>query len=353
MNKDSKESKDTAYDVYYLCNCNKKKGEKEGVEKSGVFSTVFRRGIFPYRRLYNVTVCTEMKFSKEYNRHVITLNYDLERLLNVAYINPSYAKYRIKELNQLKKMFIRQDIEEKTYIIYFMSANILLIKARIVGNYLEKIRSKSVLSRYTHNAINYIKPLAQLDDEIIRENEISIRLHERLMYQSKNLYSSYENNLDIADFDERIQEYFKNNLWIYNYLYLVMRLGILANSLKDKDLCKKICNGIETLWENFIYLPQYTDETIYLIKDCCKQATKMYFNKDLFACSDYPDKYFEQFKSDKGIEDYFFRFAHSDNYQPVNQRNHGDNKLDAYTDLYIFNRILHNELDEHKKFPDM
>lgn len=339
--------KDKDYDVYYLCNCNQKKDDKNSMEQSGVFGPVFRRGIFPYRRLYNVTVCTDMKFIKKKNRHIFELNYDLERLLNVAYINPSYAKYRIKELNQLKKMFVQQDIEEMTYIKYFMSANILFIKAYIVGAYLERYIGERRLAAYSGFAFREVVSIAKTADELIAKT-----LHTRIMTQSEKIYEQFKDDLKIDDFEEGVREYFNNSFWVYVYLYLVMRIGMLANANPDKKLSVRICEGIENLWELFKTSPRFTDDTLYLLKDCCKQATRMYRDKDLFGCDVYPDKYFEQFSSDKGIEDYFCRFAHSDNYQPVNQRTDSGedkNKLDAYTDLYLFRYILHNRLNSNGK----
>lgn len=337
---------DDVYDVFYLCNCN-----QDDIKKTGVFGPVFRRGCFPYRRLYNVTVCTEMKFSSKKDRHIFRLNYDLERLLYVAYINPSYAKYRVKELNQVKRMFVRQDMEEMTYIMYFMSANILLIKAFIVGDYLEHNISKRGLARYTGNAFQKVEAIAERDGELISET-----LHKLIKMQSQRIYEQYRYDLGIKSgkdgFGEGIKEYLDNNFWIYIYLYLVMRMGKRANGSQDKKLCKKICDGIENLWVHFKASLQFTDEALYLLKDCCKQATRMYLEKDLFGCNDYPDKYFEQFSSDKGIEDYFYRFAHSDNYQPVNHRNSSEYKLDAYTDLYIFKQILHKELGSYSTTAD-
>lgn len=335
--------KDKGYDVFYQCNCKIEKDHED--EPSGVFGPVFRRGIFPYRRLYNVTVCTDVKFIKKRNRHIFELNYDLERLLNVAYINPSYAKYRIKELNQLKKMFVRQDIEEMTYLKYFMSANILLIKAYIVGEYLEqhKYIGKRRLAAYTESDFWEAVSMGRRADRYI-----AWTLHKRIMARSKEIYIKFKNDLEINGIGERVKEYFNSNFWIYVYLYLIMRIGMRANAYTDKNLSDRICEGITNLWKHFENSPQFTDDTLYLLKDCCKQATRMYRDSDLFACDVYPDKYFEQFNSDKGIEDCFCRFAHSDNYEPVNQRNDSGedkNKLDAYTDLYLFREILHKKLN--------
>lgn len=321
-------------DVYYLCNCNKKKDQKNSMELSGTFGTVFRRESFPYRRLYNVTVCTEVRFIKMKNKHVFELDYDLERLLYVAYINPSYAKYRIKELNQLKKMFIRQDRQEMTYIKYFMSANILLIKSCIVGKYLEKRPNGIEFEDYVNSVINAAK------NHIITKEQ----LHNCINNQALTIYEKIRSGLKIdnpSEFTVEIQTYLDKNFAIYIYLFLIMKIGMEVNG--DEILHKNICNYIEELWKNFEKEPQFTTDTLFLLKDCCRQAVRLYKNDDLLNYNYYPDKYFEQFNSDEGIENYYFRFAHSDNYQPINQRDgsyRDKNELDAYTDLYLFRQML-------------
>lgn len=320
-------------DVYYLCNCNEKKDTKNSMEESGVFGTIFRRGSFPYRRLYNVTVCTEVRFCQNKNRDIFELDYNLERLLYVAYINPSYAKYRIKELNQLKKMFVRQDIEEMTYIKYFMSANILLIKAYILGKYFEQNKPGIRMSSYVDPVLNGAGAGIEKCEE----------LHEKIYTQSEKIYSKVRSCLGIGKIYNGIKEYLDKNFVIYIYLYLVIRTGMFANAKRNETLRKNIHSLIERLWENFKDKPQFTSDTLLLLKDCCKQATRMYEDKELFAYDYYPKEYFEQFYSEKGLENCFFRFAHSDNYEPVKQRENIDeerNRLDAYTDLYLFKGIL-------------
>lgn len=345
------------YDVYYLCNCN----TKDFVE-SATFSTIFRRGIFPYRRLYNVTVCTELRFAIINGKHVFDLNYDLERLLNIAYINPAYAKYRVKELNQLKKMFVEQDVSEMTYIRYFMSANILLIKAYIVGKYLEQKHSRRLgyyLQKLFDSSLNASTALEDLHKNIEKQAKLIFsKLHKDVEKDPKNKTG---NNIPLNDYQNNkdVQSYIEKSFVIYIYLYLTIRLGMKANIEADKTLGDDICEKIEHLWEKFKKEKTeskdseenkkitFTDDTLYLLKDCCKQATRMYREDDLLSFNYYPQKYFEQFSSDKGIEDYFYRFSHANNYQPINQRNESDgtkNELDAYTDLYLFKYILHNIL---------
>lgn len=314
-------------DVYYLCNCNKKKDEKGSMEKSGVFGTVFKRGSFPYRRLYNVTVCKDLLFKIKGNgKHVFELNYDLERLLYVAYINPSYAKYRIHELNQLKKMFVRQDTQEMTYIEYFMTANILLIKAKVVEKYLGHPNVKIPLNRCAKNIIKRAE----------RNGLSSKILHEQLMLVSQNMYSRISGTLKEVKLSRGVEQYLDENFYIYIYLCLVMRVGMYANKFDVQR--QEICDVLEDLWKNFEDNTRYAGDVLLLIKDCCKQAARLY--SDITDYNYYPDKYFEQFKSDKGIESSFYRFAHSDNYLPLMQRNVDMNKLDAYTDLYFFKSLL-------------
>lgn len=365
-----KETEENDYDVYYLCNCNQR-NDKQSIESTGVFGPIFRRGIFPYRRLYNVTVCTDIEFIIRKNRHIFVLNYDLERLLNVAYINPSYAKYRIKELNQLKKMFIRQDIQELTFIKYFISANILFIKAYIVDKYLEGKLGKRLLGSYLRPVFTAATEENPVPDEAKREEDekkeederkkeederkkkieekednILTNLHECMKVQSEKIYESIKDDLKTDEFNHpRIRSSLKNHFLIYIYIDLAMLTGKFANTHANKEVCQTICGRLEKLWKKFKDSTQFTADTLYLLQDCCIQAARMYRDEELYACKDYPDKYLEQFKSDRGIEDYYYRFAHSDNYQPVNQRAASDtDKIDAYTDLYVFKTILHEKL---------
>ena len=179
---------------------------------SGVFGTVFRRGSFPYRRLYNVTVCTGLWFKKydKDKKQIFELDYNLERLLNVAYINPSYAKYRIKELNQLKKMFVGQDMQQMIYIKYFMTANVLFIKSYIVGKYLERKPKEIKFRLGTH--VNRVLDMAEAENE---------DLHKRIMVHSQYIYSKIKPSLGITADSfpiKKVQNYLDKNFVIYIYL---------------------------------------------------------------------------------------------------------------------------------------
>ncbi len=308
-------------DVYYLCNCNCSEEEKRA--DTGVFETVFNRGSFPYRRLYNVTVCKELFFDilEEKNIYVFTLNYDLGRLLNVAYINPSYAKYRIQELNQLKKMFVRQDMKEMIYLKYFMTANIILIKTQIVKQYLENVVKLSVkenvadISMYAGNVSGLHQFLKEKADFVYKE--------------------SIRNEIIEMNIGDDIIGYFDNHFPLYIYFSMIIKGCMVANRAEIKD--EKICDAVLELWKCFDNNLRYDEDALFLIKDCCEQAVRMYDAVEDYVY--YPNKYFEQFKLDGDAEACFARFGHSDNYVPVRQVKVAG-KLDAYTDLYCFKIML-------------
>ncbi len=127
-----KKNKDDG-DVEYCCGCHAK--------RNTLFEPLFQDNQFPGRRLYNVTVCREIvvKIDDKCKNYEFSMEYGLAELLHIAYLNSGYAKYRIEELQQLKKLFPRQMELEKVFVGYFMTSNIILIKAVIVGKYIEML----------------------------------------------------------------------------------------------------------------------------------------------------------------------------------------------------------------------
>lgn len=77
------------------------------------------------------------------------INYDYYKLLNITRINPTYAKYRISELNLLKRLLKNQIFSDFSkmnfdyiYLDYFMTANPLTIKIKILQKYLAVMLKK-------------------------------------------------------------------------------------------------------------------------------------------------------------------------------------------------------------------
>ena len=96
----------------------------------------FRYENFKNRKLYLVTTANFMTSEiininfKNKNALCFSINYDYYKLLNIARINPTYAKYRLKELNKLKMLIKYQDFKKQSnkdlefdyiYFDYFMS----------------------------------------------------------------------------------------------------------------------------------------------------------------------------------------------------------------------------------------
>lgn len=114
-----------------------------------------RPDVFAKRKLFLVTVTDRVDILLEEKRDgtnkdgtlTAKLNYDLYKLLLLSNINNTYAKYRAKELYELKKLISYQDYSFQTRgklpfnhikLEYFMSANPLLIKLKIIEKFLGK-----------------------------------------------------------------------------------------------------------------------------------------------------------------------------------------------------------------------
>lgn len=140
----------------YVCNCCEKDADQ------GIFSRTFDgESAFPYRRLYNIQVCdwvevcsltknvvtsdiVELSDAKDILLHV---HYDPYRLLNIAFISPGYARYRVDELNKLKPLLMQQREISRMWLDYFVTANPILIKTVLLEEYLEFCRACEDVSK--------------------------------------------------------------------------------------------------------------------------------------------------------------------------------------------------------------
>lgn len=317
--------------VYYLCNCNEE-------QHKGVFEPAFCRNAFPYRRLYNVTVCRELQICYDgKGNYIYELQYDLERLLYVAYINTSYAKYRVKELNQVKKLMVRQGEQNRGYLKYFVTANIILIKAQIVKEYLRKQAA----------AKKTIDQLREEAEKIVLERSIpweakQNELHKKINSKAKEIYNEHfvseeavRKGFHISR-KKKIKDYVDKFLPLYIYLCLVLYIGEYANEASRKD--ENLCTLLAELGKNFKGQTEYTADALALIEDCCEQATRMFVDIEKYTY--YPDKYFRQFVTEEGFIGCCKRFADSDLYIPVKDKKGQKGSFDAYTDLYYFTLML-------------
>lgn len=113
-----------------------------------------RPDIFVKRKLFLVTVSDRVRITVETPKNrkddkvlTATIYYDFYRLLLLSNINNTYAKYRAKELYELKKLISNQDYSFQTNkklsfrhikLKYFMSANPLFIKLKILEKFMKR-----------------------------------------------------------------------------------------------------------------------------------------------------------------------------------------------------------------------
>ena len=137
-------------ETVYRCQCNKS----------------FPRPVsFPKRKLYLVSVADKVSIKldtseeRDDNRSLIAeISYDYYKLLLLTSINPTYAKHRDKELYELKKLIGSQyyhfQIDKLPFqnikLNYFMSANPLLIKIKIIE---KAIEHDSLVDKSSTNSI--------------------------------------------------------------------------------------------------------------------------------------------------------------------------------------------------------
>lgn len=123
----------------YCCRCQTK---EDGL---------FRPDIFIKRKLYLVSVAdrVEVSLAEDENQTALIakINYDPYKLLMLAKTNPTYAKYREKELKELKRLLADQDFSLMTqnalpfsriYLDCFMTPNPVLIKVKILETFLRR-----------------------------------------------------------------------------------------------------------------------------------------------------------------------------------------------------------------------
>ena len=337
----------TGCDVFYQCGCGKREGN--------LFTPMFHYKQFPYRRIYNVTVCNEVGIlPKENQKYTIQFEYELDRLLHIACINPEYAKYRIKELSKMKKLFLRQRDIGQVFVDYFVTANIILIKAAIVGKYLEKRKCqfpelKKALDDIGEGVLdeNAIKVLATA---IVRQKDILLQKYVAGLYRKKPRKPPTVDRLITSPIELYLEKAFST----YIYVYLLMYLGKKINSeknivqedlgssmekiletvgiLKSKSKTKMVVKAGDELYRF------YSEDAEILMRDCCKQAGMMFAHLDKHGY--YPDKYFSVFSSEEICYSAVKRLSNTEGYIPAGNVEESKQKLDAYTDLYYVKKLL-------------
>lgn len=333
--------------VIYQCGC----------ENKILFAPVFKYYQFPYRRIFNVSVCDNMKVllkegSDDYEFH---LNYDLGKLLHIAYINPGYARYRVKELAQMKHLFPRQYSIGMVFVDYFVTSNIILIKSKILGEYLKK--SYSYYQKYIEIKMkNWIDQEVAILEQQKGENKQDIKnnnVRKGVQYVSikelvdeiyKHISVNYKN---LKNPKNAQKQYLKDAFNFYIFIYIMMCLGKIANTeypLHCEIIQKKISVIFKKWHKSKKNKDFYTEDLKLLINDCEEQIKNIYGNLSNYR--NYPENYFKTFQPEKDKEEIYYdaliRFIDVEKYEINGEE--VQHELDAFTDLYWFRKML-GEID--------
>lgn len=341
------EGYESDYDVDYRCSCMRKNDEERWL-----FAPMFHYKQFPYRRIYNVTVCREVEIRSVdgFKRYQIDIKYDLDRLLHIAYINPDYAKYRAKELAKLKCIFPRQDQIERVFLNYFVTANVILIKSVIVGQFLEK-KLYFQKRKFVENVLNIIlgetkkDKLTDIDIEamylkIERERSVLMENHENL-YKVCVPKSMGEDKR--TDYKLKCETYFNKAFSVYVFIYLLVCVGEEINT-RGSFGGKELGGELERMLDKFLNptgnnMESFCSEEVkVLLKDCCIQAGRMFNSLDNFQY--YPDSYFSIYHSDDTLYSAAKRFIDTEEYCHMIDKENTELQLDAYSDIYTIREML-------------
>lgn len=338
----------------YTCNC-KRAGKAK--QKSAFFQAFDGSSGFSYRRIFNVSVCDKLEIQKlsEGKRLLIKLNYDPYKLLYVTYLNPSYAKYRIKELNLVKLLMENQKEIPQIYLDYLVTSNPVLIKVKLLEQYF--------------SADAPVRGAASAAVVVPQDFADSKAVHDIIKKNDTVLLDKCAPVLKKFHSDTRLHEYLKNALGLYIRLYQCLLIA-LKNNAAAHTAKKASAGGMaeeflksegRRLSEKYVGHP----ELRCLIEDCFLQFSRMY--GDIAEIGFYPDNYFEQYSNGKRkqylysgtaleplyryeSEDYYYkaalRYMDSQNYEPLSGREEPEDYVDAYTDLYFF-YLINEEI--HKR----
>lgn len=128
-----------------------------GCKKPEISRALVRPNVFIKRKIYLVTVADWVRLRLEDQQDsskklIATINYDLYKLLLMAKTNDNYASFRLKELNEVKKLLSDQDFAvmsdgildfSNINLDYYMTYNPVLIKVWILERYIRRTNALS------------------------------------------------------------------------------------------------------------------------------------------------------------------------------------------------------------------
>ena len=390
----------------YRCNCqfmsaNDTDRQKDNREFDCYVQAFDGESKFTYRRIYNVSVCDSVVLegnAESDQKLLFKLHYDPYKLLHVAYQNRTYAKYRISELNLLKRLFECQKGIPAIYLDYFVTSNPIHIKIKMLEEYLEHKYKHSKIIGPLEAGKKWKKPFIE---NIMREDsadKIFVKgIFEKFLNEKAAKVCAYlepiegkfvhdlkcNHSKNEGRYKQKVKKYldmamkFYSKLLVYQWLneYLNNYRNESFSDLRQKEFGQCKCMLLSSEWK---FASKYfsTPELRCMIEDCFLQFTRMYL--DISDCAFFPDEYYEQYENgerekifqctyintmgkkitrdiarDKRYfnesKEYYYkalvRYLDAELYRPINMmRKDGDHEIDvvkekivdAYTDLYLF-----------------
>lgn len=323
----------------YDCNCCHVEKDKEAL-----FYPMFDYSTnFPYRRIYNVTVCEILRIEESERGICFHLDYKLDRLLHIAYISPDYARYRIKELNKLKRHFEYQPELPKMRLRYFMTPNPILIKVEILDRYLSDVVDQASYEELREEVYRYAKGIA-LTEGTEREQKKNLfangveRIEELCMKEINSLICSvYNQDSHYSLIVDNVRDTVKIYILLVIFMWLFKR-----NNQEDLREGELLCQmGREYIRAQRKVLDiAFSEDVSGLLEDCLLQFSRMYMDTMFFEVT--PKAYFEQFVTDEYTYGCIGRFLSSEMYEPICYDN--KKRIDGYTDLALCQAMLKEEM---------
>lgn len=304
-------------------------------------TTSFRYDSFLRRKIYVVTMADRVSFidydERDPKQLCVQIDYDLYRLLKMARINHTYAEYRLKELKELKCLLKNQNFNEQSegelpfihiYLNYFMTANPITIKVKILEKYLQGGIGNKVM-----------KPsdIATLDlDKVFTKLKLP-KTSALYTYLNNGVFDFYKKLLKLAVECRDICNSEKN---CGNKRYFIKK-GIMRRTLFN--------NAVKDFFENNEPLSRsldafYNDTIKILIEDCLEQYSKEPVPKqsitEEFLKS---DKYYDQYETSKTYKDLvnncIARYCDKENVFNKYYEDDSGKYIGYYADLFFFSEM--------------
>lgn len=303
------------------------------------YNRVFRYDSFLKRKLYVVRVADDVSVgvintTKNDQLLCFSINYDLYKLLKITRVNNTYAKFRLGDLNKLKKLIGKQNFAFQSdnilsfkyiYLDYFITSNPILIKIKI----LEKYLLKSIGKEYFTASDDYKNEIDEMNLESV----------------SNDIFSGE----DISN--KKLYEYLNNKgpkkKSLFDFYKALLEKSLDVKHTSNGDYSKISNNLIEEYgYKNNSRI--YDDALKLLVEDCLRQYSKEMTFEQINGCSFIKEKedsklYYSQYSPDDQSENALYNsvgvFCSSNNNFNIYSNVKDKHIPNYYTDLHFFYKM--------------